>query len=195
MPNLCRIATLIALSALPAAAEATGPLKLAELSARLYDAGIATGDPVIIATAARLRKEAGLPDEAAPGWQDMLSAAETLAADDADLLGVIGDIRAETSKGVASGPIYHLAALDAGAADTRPAMAFRGGEYAEAYVEAASGTDLNLTVLDAAGNVVCTDLNTSHIAYCGWTPATDGDFVLVIRNAGTVPADYALMTN
>ena len=38
-------------------------------------------------------------------WEAMLAEAETLAAGDADLLGVIDDIRAETAKGVASGPI------------------------------------------------------------------------------------------
>ena len=74
-------------------------------------------------------------------------------------------------------------------------MPFRGGEYAEVYVEAPLGVDLNLTVLDAEGHVVCSDTDTSHIAYCGWTPATDGAFTLVIENAGDLPADYALMTN
>ena len=200
MPNPKWIIALLSLSALPVMADTAGPmtvgpLKLAELSARLYDAGVESGDPVMIATAARLRKSAGLTALAALDWDAMLTMAETLAKDDADILGVIGDIRVEGTKGVASGPITHLAALAAGGSETRPAMPFRAGEYAEAYVEAPLGLDLNLTVLDADGRIVCSDLNPSHIAYCGWTPATDGAFTLVIQNASDQMADYALMTN
>jgi len=189
------IAALFALTALPAGAEAAGPLKLAEISARLYDLGREDRDALVVATAAKLRKEAGLSADLPLDWQAMLAEAETLAAGDAALLELIGDIRAKTAKGVISGAIQHLSVLAAGASDTRPAMEFRGGEYAEVYVEAPPGVDLNLTVLDAGGHVVCTDADKSHIAYCGWTPATDGEFILVIENAGALPADYALLTN
>ena len=195
MLALNRTLALLALSALPAGADETGPLKTAELSARVHAAGLATGDPLILLTAAQLRKEAGLPPDLPLSADAILTEAEALAAGDPALLALIGDIRADKAKGVASGPIYHFAALPAGEAETRAPMPFRGGEYAEAYVEAAPGADLNLTVLDADGHVVCTDGDRSHIAYCGWTPATDGDFVLRIENAGSVPADYALMTN
>ena len=195
MLALNRTLALLALSALPAGAEETGPLKTAELSARVHAAGLATGDPLILLTAAQLRKEAGLPPDLPLSADAILTEAEELAAGDPALLALIGDIRADKAKGVASGPIYHLAALPAGLAETRPPMPFRGGEYAEAYVEAAPGADLNLTVLDAGGHVVCTDTDRSHIAYCGWTPAADGEFVLKIKNAGSAPADYALMTN
>jgi hypothetical protein len=195
MPCLKWITALLALSALPAAAGPDSHLKRAELSARLYDEGVAADETLLVIAAAKLRKDIGLTGPVPLGWEAMLDAAQTMAADDPDLLSVIDDIRNETSKGVASGPEYQIAALAPGASDQRPAMAFRGGEYAEVYVEAPSGVDLNLTVLDAAGLVVCADTDVSHVAYCGWTPATDGDFVLVIENAGAVAADYALMTN
>ena len=195
MLALNRIVALLALSALPAGAEGIGPLKTAELSARVHAAGVAAGDPLILITAAQLRKESGLPPDLPLSADAILTEAETLAAGDPALMALIGDLRADKDKGVASGPVYHLAALPAGEAETRAPMPFRGGEYAEVYVEAAPGADLNLTVLDAAGHVVCTDGDQSHIAYCGWTPAEDGAFVLKIENAGSVPADYALMTN
>lgn len=189
------VAAVLALSALPACADPAGPLKLVQLSARLYDVGRAENDALVIATAAKLRREAGVQAGMPLDWQAMLAEAEALAAGDEALTGLIADIRVEAGRGVASGPIHHLAPLAAGASDTRPAMPFRGGEYAEAYVEAPAGIDLNLTVLDAAGNVVCSDTDPSHVAYCGWTPAADGDFILVIENAGGAPADYALLTN
>lgn len=191
---LNRTLALVALSALPAGADGISLLQTADLSARVHAAGVAAGDPLMLATAARLRKDAGLAD--LPVSADaMLAQAESLAAGDAAVLALLDDMRAETTKGVASGPIHHLAALPAGQTETRAPMPFRGGEYAEIYVEAVVGIDLNLTVLDAAGLVVCTDHAASHIAYCGWTPAADGDFVVMIENAGNLPADYAMMTN
>ncbi len=201
MPAFARpLIVLLALAGFPAgAAEPSGDLKLAQLSAQLYAAGQAAGDPVLILTAARLRKEANLsPDltaETGLGWQPMLDAAQALAKGDPVLTAMISDLRAEQDKGIVSGPEYRIAALAAGASDTRPPVVFRGGEYAEVYVESPAGVDLNLTVLDANGLVVCTDTDRSHVAYCGWTPAAEGAFTLVIENAGTTSADYALMTN
>jgi hypothetical protein len=194
MPALTRIIALLALSSLPAGAETLSPAQLADLSARVHAAGTAAADPLILATAAKLRRDAGLDD--LPLSPDaILAQAAALAVDDPALLALLDDLGAEKTKGVASGPIHHLAALPAGETETRPATPFRGGEYAEVYVEAAPGTDLNLTVLDAAGLVVCTDHAASHIAYCGWTPAADGAFTVQIENAGSQPADYALLTN
>jgi hypothetical protein len=195
MPCAKWIVALLAAAALPAGAEASGPLQTAHLTSRLYEAGVASGDAILVLTAAKLRREAGLPEGTALDWTVMFATAESLATGDSALEDLVADIRAEQSKGVASGPEYQIARLDAGAVETRPAIAFRGGEYAEVYVEGPLGVDLNLTVLDGAGQVICTDKDHSHVAYCGWTPATDGEFLLEIENAGAVAADYALMTN
>lgn len=201
--------TLIALllTALPAWADTPSPVKVAELSARLYAMGVDQGDPMLILSAARLRKTlvpvAG--DRAATGgataegtpltWQEMLAEAETLAADNADLLNLIDDARAETTKGVASGPVYNIGTLGNGAGDTYPPIEFRGGEYAEVYVEAKAATNVNLTIYDDRGRLVCSDTDISHIAYCGWTPASGGTFTLKVENKGPTSAAYALMTN
>ncbi len=119
------LAALLTLTALPAGAEGTSALRLADLSARLYAEGVAQSDPVLVATAAQLRKQSGLAPEAAFSWQAMLEVAVTLVSDDPGLLDLVGDISADTTKGVASGPEYRLASLAAGAEDTLPAMAFR----------------------------------------------------------------------
>lgn len=191
----------------PALAEISSPVKLAELSARLYAMGSTLGDPLLILSAARIRKEiapeptdrAAIGGTAAKGapltWEEMLATAEALAGDDPEIMGLIGDARDETTKGVASGPVYNIGSLAKGAGDTYPPITFRGGEYAEVYVEAKDATNLNLTVYDAAGRLVCSDTDISHIAYCGWTPAEAGDFTLKIENKGPVSAAYALMTN
>lgn len=190
----------LAATGLPAGAEAPTALRQAALSAALHAQGAAAGDAVTLLVAARLRKEAGLaPSDGGPdlalSWQSILAEAEAAAGGDPVVLGLIADLRADRAKGVASGPIYSLATLPAGTTTDIGDFAFRGGEYAEVYVEAPPGSDLNLSVRDAAGNLVCADVNPSNIAYCGWTPAADGVFILTVENRGSAPADYALMTN
>jgi hypothetical protein len=201
--------TALLISALPvsASADTPSPVKVAELSARLYAAGLEAQDPLLIIAAAKLRKTiAPTPtDRSATGgetaadaplsWDEMLASAEPLATGDDAMQGLIDDIRVETTKGVASGPVYNIGVLSNGDDDTYPPIEFRGGEYAEVYVEAKSSTNLNLTVLDDQGRLVCTDTDVSHIAYCGWTPASGGTFTLKVENKGPGSANYALMTN
>lgn len=191
----------------PATAETPSPVKVAELSARLYALGVETGDPLLMISAARLRKtiapvaadrapEGGTAGDGAPlGWEEMLAAAEPLAAGDEVLLGLIADAAVETTKGVTSGPVYNIGSLANGGGDTYPPLEFRGGEYAEVYVEARAATNLNLSVYDDQGRLVCSDTDISHIAYCGWTPAESGTFTLKVENKGPAAAAYALMTN
>ncbi len=203
----CLIAVALLWPALPAIAETASPVKVAELSARTYAAGVAMGDAVLVLSAARMRKTLALvAGDRAPvegvagaggplGWEEMLATAETLAAGDAVLLGLIEDARVEASKGVASGPVYNIGSLGDGKGDTYPPIEFRGGEYAEVYVEAKTAANLNLAVYDDAGRLVCSDTDISHIAYCGWTPAKAGIFTLKVDNKGPLAAEYALMTN
>lgn len=191
----------------PAFAEGPSPVKVAELSARLYAAGMAAGDPLLVLTAAKLRKTlapvageraaiGGTVGDGAPlGWEEMLASANALAEEDEVLLGLIEDAGLEKPRGVASGPVYNIGSLGNGKGDTYPPIEFRGGEYAEVYVEAKAATNLNLSVYDDRGRLVCSDTDISHIAYCGWTPATPGSFTLKVENKGPTGADYALMTN
>ncbi len=200
------LATALTGLTLPALAETPSPVKIAELSARLYAMGTEAGDPLLILSAARMRKGLapvagdraaadGVAGEGAPlGWEEMLARAEALADGDAALLGLIEDARAEGMKGVASGPVYNIGQLGNGKGDTYPPIEFRGGEYAEVYVEAKAATNLNLGIYDDKGRLVCSDTDISHIAYCGWTPATAGSFTLKVDNKGPAAADYALMT-
>lgn len=205
-----RTALALALSlstALPALAEGLSPIKTAELSARLFEAGVETGDPLLILSAAKLRKGLGLTkgtlvaegataaEDAPLSWEDMIAVAEELSEGDETLTGLAEDIRAETSKGVSSGPVYNIGSLGNGGTDTYPTVDFVGGDYAEVYVEAKSATDLNITILDSKGRLVCSDTDVSHIAYCGWRPDATGGFVMKVENNGPASANYALMTN
>jgi len=200
-------ATLLTFSlALPVMAEPLTPVQTAALSARVFAVGVDNADPVLMLAAARLRKsiapepveraaDGGEPGTEAPlGWEAMAQAAEELAEGDDALLGLIDDLRAEGTKGVASGPVYNIGSLSAGKSDNYRNIDFKGGEYAEVYVEAQSSVDLNLTVTDAQGRLVCADTDVSHIAYCGWRPDAPGAFTLTVQNKGPA-SGYALMTN
>ena len=207
MRRLLPAALLSLTLALPAFAEPLTPVQTAALSARVFAAGVDTADPVLMLAAARLRKsinpeavvrvaEGGETGSDAPlGWQAMAQAAEALADGDEALLGLIDDLRAEGTKGVASGPVYNIGSLSGGKSDNYRNIAFKGGEYAEVYVEAQLSVDLNLSVTDAKGRLVCADTDVSHIAYCGWRPDAAGAFTLTVRNKGGSGTGYALMTN
>lgn len=196
-------------SVLPSPGTAAGltPVQTAALSARLYEAGEQAGDPLLMLAAAKLRKAiAPVPGDRAPEgaaaevdtpltWQEMLAGAEAAAAGDEVMAGLIADLRVETSKGAISGPVYNIASLGSGGTDVYPPIDFRGGDYAEVYVEAKTTTDLNLTILDAKGRLVCSDSDISHIAYCGWRPAETGGFTIRVENRGPSGGRYALMTN
>lgn len=198
----------LALLSYPALAEPLSPVKTAELSARLFATGLELRDPLLILSAAKLRKmlNPAEADRSAEGgettagesplnWQEMLEAAEPLAAGDDTLVSLIADIRAENTKGVATGPVYNIGKLANGRSDSYPKVDFIGGEYAEVYVEAKGAADLNLTVTDAQGRLVCSDTDRSHIAYCGWRPDRTEPYLIRVENRGPNGVSYALMTN
>ena len=197
------LALCLCLTALPALAEPLTPVKTAELSARLFATGLDLQDPLLILSAAKLRKTLApiaqdpqtAPEDVPMGWQEMLAAAEPLAEGDDTLMGLIDDIRAESTKGVATGPVYNIGTIGNGKTDTYPRVDFIGGEYAEIYVEAKGATDLNLTVTDAKGRLVCSDTDRSHIAYCGWRPDRTEPYQIKVENRGPNGTSYALMTN
>ena len=109
--------------ALPAWAEGPSPVKVAEMSARAYAAGMAAGDPLLVLSAAKLRKSIapvagdraavdGVAGQRAPqGWEEMLASAAALAGDDPLVLGLIEDAKVEATKGVASGLVYNIGSL------------------------------------------------------------------------------------
>ena len=202
MPRLAPALFVCALAA-PVQAEALTDVQTLALSTQLYFEGVARGDALLVLAAARLRKpiafQAADPALAAGqqplGWQEMLAEALVLSDNDAAIDGLIADLDAEGTKGMASGPFYNIASLSVGASESYPAAEFRGGELAEAYVEAGAETNLNIAIYDAAGNVVCEDHDPSPIAYCAWRPAETGAYVLKVENLGPDSATYALMTN
>ncbi|WP_238365067.1 hypothetical protein [Mesobacterium pallidum] len=190
-----------------AGAQEAPPLKMAESSRLVYDAGVATKDPLLVLAAAKLRKSLALqasnraPEdgEAADGapldFAAMLDTARDLAAGDDLMLGLIEDAATEGTKGVVNGPVYNIANLRAKGTDSYNGVPFEGGKYAEIYVEASGSQDMNLHVYDAQNRLVCSDTDASAIAYCGWRPRSTGGFSIKVTNASGSSARYSMMTN
>ena len=206
MTRFTALTAALILSALPALAADPAPLKQAEASRVIYDTGVATRDPLLVLAAAKMRRglglsptdrmaEDGTPGDGALDADAMLATARDLATGDDMMLGLIDDVASENTKGVVSGPVYNNARIGGGKTDTYRAVPFEGGTYAEIYVEAKGSNDLNLKVTDAQGRLVCSDTDSSAIAYCGWSPRSTGDFTIAVQNASGSSADYALITN
>jgi|TARA_R110000764_G_scaffold19164_3_gene50662 hypothetical protein len=206
MTRFTALTAALILSALPALAADPAPLKQAEASRMIYDTGVATRDPLLVLAAAKMRRglglsptdrmaEDGTPGDGALDADAMLATARDLATGDDMMLGLIDDVASENTKGVVSGPVYNNARIGGGKTDTYRAVPFEGGTYAEIYVEAKGSNDLNLKVTDAQGRLVCSDTDSSAIAYCGWSPRSTGDFTIAVQNASGSSADYALITN
>lgn len=188
------------------------PIKQAALSGELFQIGLSSEDPLLLITAAKLRRALNLsaiertPDRTvaltgadAPDdpvtWQQMLETATRLAGDDIVMLSLIDDVRNETTKGVATGQVYSITSIRAKGQDTYPPLPYVGGDYGEVYVEGSGEADLNVTVLDSQNRLVCADTDKSAIAYCGWRPAKDGTFTIVVENRSNRGSAYTLITN
>ena len=198
-PRLTLLAALmgIAFPALAQGERQSAPLRQAALAGALHLHALAAGDALTARAAARLRKTAHLAadGDVLPGWQAMLATARDLAAGDPGLLALADDIAAEATRGVEIGPDYVIAqSLPAGSPVTTD-YTYRGGQLAEVYVEGAMGINIDLSVHDAEGNLVCMDRDPSHVAYCDWTPAHDGLFRVTVENRSQTQTDYVLITN
>ncbi|MEM6276287.1 MAG: hypothetical protein AAF714_05010 [Pseudomonadota bacterium] len=194
-------AAALLMAGLPAQAEGPALLEQMQASRVMYDAGVEARDPLLVLAAAKMRKSLDpQPQEGASGdgpllADDMLATARKLATGDDLMLGLIEDVAVETTKGVVIGPVYNIARLGARATDRYADVPFAGGEYAEIYVEARGNADLNLRIFDSRNRLVCSDTDSSAIAYCGWRPRSEGNFTIAVENASASAVDYSMITN
>lgn len=213
LPCLMKATALsLSLAATPLISQQTAA-QTAALSAELYLAGVDADDPLLVLAAAKLRKglvfeeterspekdmeppEEEMGDVAPIGWEDILKVAVAMAPEDEIITSLADDIRSERSKGVKSGQLYSITSIRDGGTDTYPPLVYRGSEYADVYVEGNNGANLDLFVYDDRNRLVCSDTDISAIAHCGWTPAKEAPFTVVVRNRGRGATGYSLITN
>lgn len=94
----------------------------------------------------------------------------------------------------AGGPKVSRASVLAGTTDVYR-VTFIGGSLAEVALTGDGDTDLDLSVYDEHGSLVCQDLGSTDDAYCSWVPRWTGLFRIHVENLGGVYNRYRLATN
>jgi hypothetical protein len=181
----------------------------------LFALGMAQGDALTVLAAARLAAGVDLtdvtrtpetttaggvteePDVAAGpvGAETMLTAARVLAGEDEVLTDLVYAAEAAAAApGRSSGASRTPGLLSAGATHVWK-VPFYGSSYAELAVLGDGDGTLEVQVADENGNIVCIDVSGADRSYCDFVPAWNGYFLVTVRNAGTKPNSYDLLTN
>lgn len=185
------------------------------LAHRLYAQGIERRDAVDVTTAARLAREVKLSPLAAPkateavesldqgGGQlgapgpvtipGMLAAARALSGNDEVLLTLLDRVEAEAPDGRVTAAMAE-SVLAAGRRDVWM-IPFFGGSLAEIAIVGDGDGNMDLTIADEAGAIVCLAAGPGDIAYCDWVPARNGSFTVTVTNLGSIENTYQILRN
>jgi hypothetical protein len=192
----------------PLAMVEPGPVALVMLAHDLHALGVARGDALTVLAAARLAAGVamtpverapvkGSTAEAAPAPVDalrMLADARALAGEDELLSDLVDEAQAEAALATRSTVSASRAALGPGeSADWQ--VAFFGAVNAEVAVVGDGPANLDLTVTDENGTLVCTGSSALPRAYCDVVPRWNGYFTLTVQNRADTPASFTLLTN
>lgn len=181
------------------------------LAQQLAALGVETGDPIMLIAAARLASQVsatasdmtprdGQPSAAgeSPGLHsadEMLVAARAFAQDREDILGLIEDAAAETSRGSIYGSGYYDGYISGGD-NLYFDEAFYGGEQAIITLQGHNPSDIDLWVYDEYGNLICSSTGYSSNESCSFVPRWTGDFTVRVENEGHPQGTYfTLWTN
>nr|HMN87418.1 hypothetical protein [Bauldia sp.] len=176
--------------------------KMYAMARDLVEYGRKNNDALALIVAAQMRQSVGLTEvdrkpvtEGAAGAaeadptpeltvQAILDEAKAMSGDDEMIVGLADDVLAAATKGRTVGPGYNVVTLPGNSTDSYGNVSFDGGSYAEVYTEGSGRTNLDLYIYDENGNLVCSDTDSSDIAYCGWTPRWTGGFTIKVINRG-----------
>jgi hypothetical protein len=98
------------------------------------------------------------------------------------------------SAGRIPSPAHARSAVPARGSD-RYSVRFAGGEVARVLVSGDGGTDLDLYVYDADGDLVASDTDPGDDCVVSFVPRWGGRYTIVIRNIGAVRNEYLMITN
>lgn len=181
---------------MPTVEQASNPVEVAILSARLAAYGDEQNDPLALLVAAKMMR--GVSGDASPKsyvgrWLDQ---AQSLAANRADLLALIEDVRAAGSRGVIGGFSQQPDNIRGDQAKT---YSFAFDSTSTAAVGLAlqpdqdrSKVDLDLYVTDDRGAEICASEGSGMPELCRWTPKRTGKFQVKVQNRLGTPADFVL---
>lgn len=184
--------------------------RLIFLAAELEDLGRAQKDSLLLINAARLYLKAGGQetkqkaersgggDNTAKGKlataKDLLDLAKTYAQGNETIVALIDQMVTAGLKGNSGGAKFIRDTVSAQGKATYT-FEFYSQEFAEATVRGDGGGDLDLTVTDDNGNVICQSKGHRDREYCSWFPRWKGQFKVNVQNQGAGASNYRLYTN
>jgi len=192
-------------------APAESNARLIFLAAELEDLGRQKKDPVLLVNAARLYMDAtgketkakvertgGEGDKTAKGQlataKDLLELARTYAQGWDEMIALIDTMGGMSLKGNRGGAKFVRDTISSKGKATYT-FEFYSQEFAEATVRGDGAGDLDLTVTDENGNVICQSKGNREREYCSWFPRWKGNFKVNVQNQGSGASNYRLYTN
>ena len=183
------------------------------LAYRLIALGDRTHDPLPLIVAARIMKQhpakmakrskktEGSAAKGGAGKDNGISTAKAVLAKAReyakgrkDVLAMIDDVAAASSRGRVGGPTRHLDRVRPRITDVYR-ITFRGRRRAAVAIAGDGDTNLDLFIYDENGNLICSSRRGSDREGCAWTPRWTGPFRIKVRNYGHLHNSYWLVTN
>lgn len=124
----------------------------------------------------------------------MLAATRALIAEDDTLIALLAEAESGNALVRAGTANSSQHALPAGQTDTFK-LPFDGEALAEITLIGDGDSNLDLTVTDATGQIICADPTPADIAHCGFAPAETGYFTATVQNHGPGLNSYLLISN
>jgi hypothetical protein len=184
--------------------------RLIFVAAELEDMGRAQKDSLLLINAARLYLRAGGKETKATGEhsgsgdktakgklatpKELLDLAKTYAQGNEPLEKVIDQMVAAGLKGRTGGAKFVRDTI-ASRGVVSYKLEFYSQEFAEAAVRGDGAGNLDLTVADENGNVICQSKGNKEREYCSWFPRWKGQFKVTVQNQGSGASNYRLYTN
>ena len=217
---LLPLALTLALPALAQqSAEAPGPVRQLYLAQDLYTLGLAREDATLLLTAIQLARSTplrpatgwtrdgetpsdpapepaptGLPQD--PASDAALALALMMAEGDPTLADLAADIESELNRGrLGEGQISSATSRLAPGASEDWRIAFNGSLPAEIAMIGDGTGNLDMSVADEDGTVICREDGPKDRAFCGFVPLVNGFFIVTVTNRGTAPNLYRMLSN
>jgi hypothetical protein len=185
--------------------------RLVFLAAELEDLGRAQKDSLLLINAARLylkaigaevkrdaEREGGEGEKAAKGKlasvKDLVDLAQVHAQGNATILALIDELAVVSTKGNSGGAKFVRDSVPS-QGKVSYKLEFYSQEFAEATVRGDGAGDIDLTVADENGNVICQSKGNRDREYCSWFPRWKGQFKVTVQNQGAGATNYRLYTN
>lgn len=184
--------------------------RLIFLAAELEDLGRAQKDSLLLINAARLYLRAGGKETKVAGEhsgdgdknatgklatpKELLDLAKTYAQGNEPLEKLIDQMVAAGLKGRTGGAKFVRDTI-ASRGVVSYKLEFYSQEFAEAAVRGDGAGNLDLTVSDENGNVICQSKGNKEREYCSWFPRWKGQFKVTVQNQGAGASNYRLYTN